>query len=207
MRIDWLTFNPLEFIAAFILSISLWIIERQRKPKFLIKRGKPSLLFEDNYKTLNLKIINVKRKGITSFLNHVATQVRVYLYFLDYPSKVEFNKIIARWNSSREPVTPDYKNVDVGLALTNPREVLVSGEEGEISVVIRKKDKTSCFPFNNESYLYWKQDYSKPEWEIKDGKFIIRVEVQSAEVQDVIKEFLILNKGTIEQFKISELTQ
>lgn len=207
MQIDWSTFNFPEFIAAFIFAISLWVIDKQRKPKFLLKIGKQSLLFEGNYKTLNLKVVNKKREGVFSLFNHVATQVRAYIRFLDYPTKAEFNKVIARWNSSREPVTPDYKNVDIGLALTNPREVLVPGEEGEISVVVKKKDNPSCFPFNNESYLYANKDYSKPDWEIKDDKFIVMVEIQSAEVQDFAREFLVLNKGTLEQFKITELTQ
>ena len=207
MKIDLSTFNFPEFIAAFILAISLWILDRQRKPRFLVKIGKPSLLFGGSHKVLNLKIVNEKRKGISSFFNHVATQMRVYLHFLDYPTKAAFNKVTARWNSSREPVTPDYKNVDVGLALTNPREVLVPGEEGEISVAIRKKDNSSCFPFNNESYLYANKDYSKHDWEIKDDKFILKVEIQSAEAQDDTRDFLVLNKGTFEQFKIIELTQ
>jgi|GEM_PF-3535619 len=207
MKIDWSTFNILEFLAAFILAVSLWFLDKLRKPKFLIKKGNPSLLFNNNYKTLNLIITNEKRKGFRSLFNHVATQVRIYLHFLDYPTKSEFNKVIARWNSSREPVTPDYKNVDVGLALTNPRDMLVPGEESEISVVIRKKDKLSCFPFNNESYLYWNKDYSKPDWEITDDKFIVMVEIQSAEIQDTTVEFLILNKSSLEQFKITELAR
>lgn len=207
MRIDWSNFNFPEFIAAFILAVSLWILDRQRKPRFLVKIGKPSLLFQGSHKTLNLKVVNEKREGIASLFNHVATQVRIYLHFLDYPTKAGFNNVIARWNRSREPVTPDYKSIDIGLALTNPREVLVPGEEGEISVVIRKKDNPSCFPFNNESYLYANKDYAKPDWEIKDDKFIVMVQIQSAEVQGITREFLVLNKGTLEQFKITELTQ
>lgn len=208
MQFDWSTFNFLEFIVAFLLALSLWFLQLQKKPKFTVEITKPSLIRDNNYKVLNLKITNRKRDGISLVFDHVATQIRLYLYFLDYPSRSEFNKIVARWNSSREPLTPDYQKVDVGLALTNPREVLVTGEEGEISVVIRKQDKESCFPFNNESYLYAnRQDYAyaKPEWEIKDDKFIVKVEVQSAEVQNFSKEFLVLNKGTLDQFKITDL--
>lgn len=204
MQLDWLTFNFLEFIAAFILALLIWAGDKKFvKPKIKVRVGNPSILFDGNFKTLNLGVVNEKRGGILVLFNHVATQVRIHLHFLDYPSRAEFNDVIARWNSSREPVTPDYKNVDTGLALTNPREVLVPGQPGEISVVIRKRDSQFCFPFNNESYLH--KDYSKPQWEIKDDKFIVRVEFKSAEVHETVGEFIVLNKGTIDQFKIAEL--
>lgn len=207
MQIDWTTFNTPGFLAAFILSLLFWVIDKIFvKPNLKIEIGKPSILSNGKLKVLNLKVLNVKRK-VLFLLNHTATQVRIYIHLLDYPSKAEFNNIIARWNSSREPVTPDYANVDIGLALTNPREVLVPGEEGEVSVVVKKKDSDSCYPFNNHSYVYAKDDYLKPEWEIKDNKFIVRVEIQSAETQKIIDEFIVLNKGTIDSFVISKLIE
>jgi hypothetical protein len=113
--------------------------------------------------------------------------------------------VIARWNSSREPLTPDYKNVDLGLALTHPREVLVPGDENEISVVIRKKDNKYCFPFSNESYIYQGKDFEVPGWKIEDDKFIVVVRIQCAEVDKMGGVFVVLNKSSLEQFKIEKI--
>lgn len=38
------------------------------------------------------------------FLNRSATQVKVFLYFSDFSSRVLMNTVIARWNSSKEPL-------------------------------------------------------------------------------------------------------
>jgi hypothetical protein len=203
MEINNYTFNWIEFFFSILVALSIWLIDKLPKPNIKVEVGNISLMKEKGLKTLNLKLIN--KKKIPSIFDRTATQVRIYLYFLDYPSQSEFNKIIARWNNSKEPVTPDYKNIDIGLALTNPREVLVPGQEEEISIVMRGNNDTFCYPFNNESYIHYEKNYFKPEWKITDKKFIVKVEMQSAEIQKVLGYFLVLNKATLEQFKITKI--
>lgn len=187
-----------------VLAFGLYLYDKSIKPKLEVKLANPSNLPlpQGNFKSLNLKIVNKRREGILQFLNKPATQLRILLYFADFPTATLMNTVIARWNSSREPLTPDYKFIDYGLALTNPREVLVPGEEGEISVAIRKEDKSYCFPFNNTSYIYQQKDFEVPGWEIDDDKFIVVVRIQSAEIDKLGGVFIVLNKSSIDQFKI-----
>ena len=144
--------------------------------------------------------------GIRGLFNQTATQVRATLIFRDFNSKKEIfqpQPIVARWNSTREPLTPEYDKVDVGLALTNPREIIAPGEEVTLSVAIKKENTTSCYPFNNESYLFL-PDYAKPDWEIVDDKFIVSVNVNTAEVIEKTENFIIINKKRLSQFNISK---
>jgi len=194
-------------IIGFILAFGLYIYDKSIIiPNLEIQIAEPSnlSLSQGNFKSLNLKIVNINRKGVLKFLNKSATQVRVFLYFRDFSSKVLMNDVIARWNNSREPLTPDYKNVDLGLALTHPREVLVPGEENTLSVAIRKKENKYCFPFSNESYIYQNRDFEVPGWKIEDDKFFVDVRIQSAEVDKIAGTFIVLNKSTLEQFKIEK---
>lgn len=201
-----MSINYLELSIGFVLGLIPWAIDRLTKPDLHITIANASNLSLSNgkYKSLNLKILNKRRHGVMKFFNKTATQLRCSITFYDFASKKQLfeNKIIARWNTTREPLTPDYKQVDVGLALTNPREVLTPGEETTISVAIKKDGVSSCYPFNNESYLH--KDFSKPEWEIKDDKFTVKVLLQPAESEDMSAEFLVLNKANLSQFKISK---
>lgn len=194
-------------IIGLILAFGLYLFDKSINPDLEVQISDPSKLSltQGEFKSLNLKIINKKRDGILRFLNRPATQVKVFLYFSDFPSKGLMNTVIARWNNSREPLTPDYKNVDLGLALTHPREVLVPGDENEISVAIRKKDNRYCFPFSNESYIYQSKDFEVPGWKIEDDKFLVTVRIQSAEVDKMGGVFVVLNKSTLEQFKIEKM--
>ena len=200
-----------DVLIGFILALVLYYFDKRIEPLLEIRIAEPSLLplQQGKFKSLNLEITNKKREGIWKILNRPATQVRIILSFQDYPSKIEMNgmdRIIARWNSSREPVTPNYQDVDIGLALTNPREVVVPGERTTISVAIKKEGWTFCYPFNNESYIYQKKDdFKRPGWEITDDKFYVRVYIECAELQKQLGEFIVLNKTGIEQFKISQI--
>ncbi len=193
-------------IIGFILSLMLYLYDKSIKPNLEVQLTNPSnlSLSQGKFKSLNLKIKNKKRDGILQFLNKSATQVRVFLYFSDFPTAILMNSVIARWNSSREPLTPDYKYVDLGLALTHPREVLVPGEESEISIAIRKDDKPYCFPFNNSSYIYQQDNFEVPGWKIEDKKFIVVVRIQTAEIDKFGGVFIVLNKSSLEQFKINK---
>lgn len=193
-------------IVGLLLALGLYVFDKSVEPDLQVSVAEPSKLplKQGEFKSLNLKITNTKKIGALKFLNRTATQIRVRLEFLDFHSKVSMNTIVARWNSSREPVTPDYKKVDIGLALVPPREVLVPGEESTISVVIRKKDNKYCFPFNNYSYLYQEKDFETEGWKIDDDKFIVKVKIQSAEIDKIGGEFVVLNKSTLEQFKIEK---
>ncbi|TSC90102.1 MAG: hypothetical protein G01um10145_206 [Microgenomates group bacterium Gr01-1014_5] len=196
-------------LLGFVLAFGLYLFDKSIKPDIEIQVSEPSnlSLSQGVFKSLNLKILNKKRYGILQFLNRPATQVRVYLLFSDYSSRALMNTVIARWNNSREPLTPDYQDVDFGLALTHPREVLVPGEENTISVAVRKKDNKYCFPFSNESYIYQNKDFEVPGWKIEDDKFIVVVRMQSAEMDKIGGVFIILNKSTLEQFKIEKVEE
>lgn len=190
----------------FLLAFGLYIFDKSITPKIIVEASDPSKLSlsQGEFKSLNLKILNIKRTGLLKFLNKSATQVRIYLYFRDFPSKALMNEVIARWNNSRQPLTPDYKNVDIGLALTHPREVLVPGEENTISVAIRKKENKYCFPFSNESYVQQNNDFEVPGWKIEDDKFLVDIRVQSAETDMFLGRFIVLNKSTLDQFNIEQ---
>ncbi len=194
-------------VIGLILAFGLYIYDKTRDPDLEVQVANSSILklTQGEFKSLNLKIMNKRKEGIFRFLNRPATQVRILLYFADFDSRVLMNSVIARWNNSREPLTPDYKNVDLGLALTHPREVLVPGDENEISVAIRKKDNKYCFPFSNESYIYQSKDFEVPGWRIDDDKFIISVRIQTAEIDKLAGVFVVLNKSTLEQFKIEKI--
>lgn len=206
MKIDWTTFNLPEFFAAFLLSLSLWILDKLRRPNFFVEIADPSNLEleQGKFRSVNIKVANERRRGWKSFFNQTATQVRVYLIFKDYDSKKPlFNKIVARWNTTREPLTPDYKQVDVGLALTNPREVISPGEEASVPIAIKKEGNKNFYPFTNESYLH--SDFSKSEWELEDNRIIVSVQVHSAEIELKEVDFLITHKKQLSQFNISKL--
>lgn len=204
--IQILPFNITELFVGFILGLIPWLIDRARKPELLINKADPSdlNLQQGKFRSLNLKIVNKRKTGVKRFFNQTATQLRCQLIFLDFESRAEIfeDKIIARWNTTREPLTPDYKQVDIGLALTNPREVVAPGEIATISILIKKEGIDSCYPFNNESYL--SPNFSKKEWEISDKKFIVRALLQSAESDEITADFLVLNKSNLSQFKISK---
>jgi len=193
-------------IVGFSLAFSLYIIDKLIKPNIEVQVAEPSKLSlsQGEFKSLNLKIIHKKRSGILQFFNKPATQIKIFLFFHDFSSKVLMNTVTARWNDSREPLTPDYKNVDIGLALTHPREVLVPGQVSVISVVIKKENNSYCFPFSNESYIYQGKDFEVPGWKIEDDKFIVVVGIQSAEIDKVGGAFVVLNKNNLEQFKIEK---
>ncbi len=196
--------TSIGLIIGFILGFITYILtEEFRKPNLILEITADSdiVVNSNKYKILNLKLKNVKKTGWKKFFNQTATQIRAIVQILDFDSNKEMIEFIARWNTTREPLTPDYKQVDVGLALTAPREVLSPGEESSMSIVIKKDGKDSCYPFNNESYLH--SDFSKPSWEIKDGKFLVSVLVQSAEREKNFSDFLVMNKGGLSRFKIS----
>lgn len=206
---------PIDLASAFVgflLALILYLLDKNIKPKIEINQSDSSnlQLNQGKFKSLNLEIYNRRYTGILSFLNRSITQARIILSFQDYPSKATIGgmeRIIARWNSSKEPVTPDYHDVDIGLALTNPREVVVPGEKTTISIAIKKEGWTFCYPFNNESYIYQKRqpgDFKKPGWEIRDDKFYVEVYLESAELQVLLGKFIVLNKNSLEQFKISK---
>lgn len=203
MNINWTDLNILDFIVATVVALLLWILDKQKRPKLKVVTGDESNLPlpQGKYKSLNLIVKNERKTGILGFFNQTATQTRATLVFKEFDSKVELFRIVARWNTMREPLTPDYSKVDPGLALTNPREVITPGEELSVSVVI-KKDKTNSFhPFNNESYRYL-PDFAKPEWEISDDKVLVTVKIQSAEIETEDFNFIILNKSGLAQFSI-----
>lgn len=194
-------------IIGLILAFGLYLFDKSIEPNIEVTVADPSdlALTQGKFKSLNLKIINKEKKGILRFLNKPATQVKVFLYFADFSTKVLMNTVTARWNNSREPLTPDYKGVDLGLALTHPREILVPGEENTISVAIRKDDKSYCFPFSNESYIYQNKDFEVPGWKIDDDKILLTVRVQSAEMDRLAGVFIVLNKSTLRNFKIQKI--
>jgi hypothetical protein len=209
------TFYPIDLgsaiigsIAGFIFACGLYYFDKSIKPGIEVKVGNPSklLLDQGEFKSLNLKVINKKRNGFFTIFNKPATQIKIFLYFSDFQSRIAINTIVARWNSSREPLTPNNKEVDVGLALTHPREVLVPGEESEISVAIKKRNINYCLPFSNESYIYQNKDFEVPTWwKIRDDKFFVTVRFQSAEMEKMAGVFVVINKNNLEQFKIEKL--
>lgn len=213
---NFFTFNlPIDLASAavgFLLASTLYLFDKFKEPKLSIKISEPSNLHlsQGNFKSLNLELTNKNYKGFLKFLNRTLTQARIKLIFRDYPTMVPITgleNINARWNSSREPLTPDYKKVDFGSALIGTREVLVPGESTTFSVVIKKDKWKSCYPFNNESYIYQeKDDFKRPGWEIYDSKFYVTVLVQSAEMYKELGEFIVLNKSNLEQFTISKQT-
>lgn len=204
MSINWSELNILDFLVATFIALLLWFLDKQKKPHLKIETADASDLNlpQGKYRTLNLKVKNERVSGLRAFFNQTATQVRAILIFKDFDSKKELFKLIARWNTTREPLTPDYKQIDVGLALTNPREVISPGEEASLSVVIKKDKTKKCHPFNNESYLH--PDFAKPEWEIVDDKFIVTVRVQSAETENKEVDFIVTSKSVLFQFSISD---
>jgi len=198
--------NIIEAVLSFILGFLLYLLtDSIKKPNLQIVTSDPSdlKLPTGEFRILNLKIINKKKNGILEYFNQTATQVRAKLIFRDYLSKAEMIRIVARWNTTREPLTPDYKTIDVGSALTSPKEVLSPGEEATISVVIRENKDSDCYPFNNESYLFNK--FKKPEWKIKDDKFVVDVLIQSGEIEKPTEKFLVINKGDLKQFNITKI--
>ena len=193
-------------IIGLILAFGLYLFDKSIDPDLEIKVAEPSemSLSQGKFKSLNLKIVNKKKEGILRFLNRSATQVKIFLYFADFSSRILMNTVVARWNSSREPLTPNYRDVDLGLALTHPREILVPGEENEISVAIRKNGNRFCFPFSNESYIYQSKEFEVPGWKIEDDKFIVTVRIQSAEMDTIGGIFVVLNKDIFKIAKISK---
>jgi hypothetical protein len=200
-------FNFIEFIAATGVALVIWFLDKQKRPNLHIEVDKTSdlTLPQGNFKILNLKVKNMKRPGIRQYFDQTATQVRVYLTFKDFDSKVDLFTVIARWNTTREPLTPDYNKVDVGLALTNPREVISPNEEASLSVAIRKDGSNTFFAFNNESYLHL-GDFAKPEWGLSDERVLISAKVQTAEIETPDYLFIISSKNHISSFKLSKLT-
>jgi len=174
-----------------------------KKPHLVVEIENPSDVHQGKYKILNLKVKNKRSAGILKFSNQTATQVRVYLTFKDFASKTDLFTTIARWNTTREPLTPDYKTVDVGLALTNQREVISPDEEPSLSVAIKKSGEIECYAFNNESYLQ-QADFANPKWKISDDKVIVIAKVQTAEVENIEASFLLINKAVLNQFSISK---
>jgi hypothetical protein len=203
MNINWTDLNILDFIFATIVASFLWILDKQKKPKLIVKIGEPSNLnlTQGKFKSLNLILKNKREAGLRSFFNQTATQTKATLIFKDFDSKVELFRLIARWHTTREPLTPSYDKVDPGLALTNPREVITPGEEIGLAVVIKKDKQKNFHPFNNESYMY--ADYAKPEWEMVDDKVLVTVKIQSAEAESEDFDFVILNKSDLTQFSIA----
>lgn len=204
MNINWTDLNILDFIFATIVALLLWFLDKQKKPNLIVKIGEPSNLNlpQGKYKSLNLIVKNERKTGLFSFFNQTATQTKVTLIFKDFDSKVELFRLIARWHTTREPLTPDYNKVDPGLALTSSREVITPGEELPLAVVIKKDKQKNFYPFNNESYMY-PPDFAKPEWEMADDKALVAVKIQSAEVENEDFSFVILNKSDLTQFSIA----
>lgn len=145
---NFFTFNlPVDLASAavgFLLASILYFFDKFVEPKLSIEVSEPSnlSLSQGNFKSLNLELTNKKYKWFLKFLNRTLTQARIKLSFRDYPTKIPIaglENINARWNSSREPLTPDCKNTDKGLALTGFREILVPGESVTISIIIKKR--------------------------------------------------------------------
>lgn len=208
MSINFDSLNILDFIAAAIVALILWFLDKQKRPHLVIDSTSPSELNlpQGKYKILNLIVKNIKETGWRGLFNQTATQVRATLYYKDFDAKKEIfqpQPVIARWNTTREPLTPEYNKVDVGLALTNPREVIAPGEEITLSVAIKKDKATNCYPFNNESYLYL-PDYAKPDWELIDDKFIVSATVKTAETGEKCSNFVVINKKGLSQFSIAK---
>ena len=204
MNINWTDLNILDFIFATVVALLLWVLEKQKKPNLKVETGEASNLPlpQGKYKSLNIIVKNERKTGLQGFFNQTATQARATLIFKDFGSKVELFRLVARWNTTREPLTPDYSKVDPGLALTNPREVITPGEELSLSVAIKKDKSRSFHPFNNESYRYL-PDFAKPEWEMMDDKVLVVVRIQSAEIESEDFNFVIHNKSGLAQFSIS----
>lgn len=205
MTINWTGLNILDFIAATFVALLLWFLDKQKKPHLTIGEAQSSELDlpQGKYKIVNLKVKNDRKSGLTSkFFNQTATQVRASIIFKDFESKNKLFELIGRWNTTREPLTPDYSKADPGLALTSQREVISPGEEITLSIAIKKDKSNKCFPFNNESYLHL-PDFSKPEWELSDDKILVSVKIQSAEIETDEINFILINKSVLSQFSIS----
>ena len=83
--------NFLEFAVAIVVSLILWLLDKQRKPHLQIDLTDFSdlNLNQGKFKILNLKVRNKRMTGIRGLFNQTATQVRATLIFRDFNSKKE----------------------------------------------------------------------------------------------------------------------
>lgn len=207
MYFEFFPIHIIDALIAFLLGFVLYLVtESLKKPNLQIQITSPSDLNlpQGEFRILNLKVSNTRKRRIIKYFDQTATQLKATLYFCDYDSGVQIlDPIVGRWNTTKEPLSPDGKFVDNGLALVPQREVLPPGEETSLSIAIKKLDNDNCFPFNNESYLYL-PDFANPKWKIEDEKFIVYVKLQSAEAEKESKKFIVINKGGLDRFKISQ---
>lgn len=187
------------------LFARLW--EEVRKPNIKLEIGGDGFWPQNTTpktKFVHIKIINQKRNLLRALFlsNPTANNARAWISFLDYLTHTEVFKMNGRWASKREPVDYTTGKVDLAEVLLPSRETIPSGEETNISIAIKDDGKSSCFGFNNESYIH---NWRNPDYELIDKRYIVKVRI-SAEGKEWTKNFLLHNPGnSLKNFRLVEV--
>lgn len=200
---SWINQNQL--ISGILIG---WLFSRVweefRKPNLTLEVGDEAYWPQTSnaeIKFLHIRVKNTKRNILTAlfFSNPTANNARAWVSFHDYISGKEVAKMNGRWVSKREPVDYITGKIDLPEALLPPRETIPAGEETNISIALKDKNKPSFFGFNNESYFH---NWRNPELELSEKRYVIKVKI-SAEGKEWVKEYLLLNPGSsIKNFKL-----
>ncbi len=210
----------LNFLISFLATVVgilfvLWI-ERQRRPKLLLKVGISGELGDEDLlgrQPAKWTHIQIHNKGISRWLAWVfngepALNCRAWITFHHFPDghRVFDRAMTARWSETPEPQVNIIETERGPVArLVNAQDSvdIPSSEYTNIDVVFRAKSEDECYGWSNESYLY---NWRHPAWKLEKGRYIVKVRVKTGG-REFIDAFLVANDVPYEDFRLEPINK
>ncbi len=195
------------------ILVVLWL-ERQRRPSLSMKVGEPGGIGEGDplgrpqtkWPHIQIHNRNVPRWLSWVYRGEPALACRAWITFHHFDGHRIFDREMnVRWSETPEPTTEVINTTDKGqvVRLVGMQDTtdIQPGEYVNVDVVVKFKDESDCFGWNNESYLHgWRH----PAWKLEKGRYIAKIRVKSGG-KEYTDAFLIANDVPFEDFRLEPI--
>lgn len=200
------------------ILIVLWI-ERQRRPRLIMKVGVPGRLDEGDLlerRATTWPHIQIHNEKPPSWLYWVydgepASGCRGWITFHHLDGrKVYDREMLIRWSETPEPTVTILQKQgqapNTGVAILGSAQNSVDipcGEYSNIDVVCRMKGDSDCYGYCNESYLH---NWQHPSWKLEKGTYIAKIRIRTGG-REFSDAFLVVNDVQYEDFRLEPVSQ
>ena len=207
----------INLLAGVVGILIVLALERQRRPRLLMKIGKVEGLPENDpmgRKQCRWPTVEVHNLKIPSWLSWVYSGDPAFACraWISFHNPTDFGRIFseempARWNEAGQPQLVQVLRPDgtIAAALMSVQYAIdiPTGEKMTIAPIYRAKDNESCFGFTNDSYLH---NFEHPSWKLDKGRYIARIRAVTGG-REFVDAFKIINDAIFEDFRIEEVDQ
>jgi len=202
------------------MTISILIVlglESFKKPRLRFEIGTPGEIKENDpagrtpAKFTHVYVYNDPMPTALSWIwnRESAMSSRGWITFHDLDGQDIFGrKMDIRWANNPEPLIIDpqtgtAKGIDwdkmrIGNIWNIPPGKIADEVYGNLDVVMRTKDDTNCYGWNNNSYLH---NWKNPEWKLGTGKYLVKIVIITGG-QTFIETIQIMNMERFEDFRL-----